>query len=83
MLRLQQQSNIPNNNSHQKGGINVEFECRRKIKTESDKGTIYKVRFRSREGHELILASLSFDIFEGYQIGTKITVDITNPQTIF
>lgn len=59
----------------------MEFECRSKIKTESDKGIIYKVRFRSREGHELILKSLTSDIFEGYQIGEKIRVQITNPQT--
>lgn len=59
----------------------MEFECRRKTKTESDKGIIYKVRLRSTEGHTLTLASLSSDIFRGYTIGEKITVEITNPQT--
>ena len=58
----------------------MEFECRRKLKTESDKGIIYKIRFRSREGHELILSSLTSDIFQGYNIGEKITVELTNPQ---
>ncbi|MBA7496186.1 hypothetical protein ES702_06784 [subsurface metagenome] len=60
----------------------MEFECLRKLKTESDKGVIYKVRFRSKEGHELILRGLSSEIFQGHTIGAKITVEITNPQTV-
>jgi len=59
----------------------MDFECRRKLKTETDKGIIFKVRFRSKEGHELILAGLSSDIFQGYNIGEKINVTISNPQT--
>ena len=59
----------------------MEFECRRKLKTESDKGVIYKVRFRSKEGHELILSGLTSEIFQGHTIGDTITVEITNPQT--
>jgi len=51
------------------------------MKTESDKGVIYKVWFRSKDGYELILVGLSSDIFQGYNIGEKITVEIINPQT--
>ena len=59
----------------------MDFECRRKLKTETDKGILYKVRFRSKEGHELTLVGLSSDIFQGYSIGEKINVTIANPQT--
>ena len=61
--------------------VNMNFECRRKTKTESDKGIIYKVLFRTADGHTLTLASLSSDIFQGYTIGEKITVEISNPQS--
>lgn len=58
----------------------MEFECTRKSKLESTRGIIYRIRFRSKEGHELILSDISAAHLEGYIIGSKINVEITNPQ---
>lgn len=62
--------------------MKVEFECRRISQTESEKTIIYAVRFRSKQGHTLILTDVSSAITEGYQIGSKITCEIKNPQTV-
>lgn len=58
----------------------MEFECVRKSKNESTRGLLYTVRFRSKEGHVLVLQDVSPSFCEGYMIGSKITVDIKNPQ---
>jgi hypothetical protein len=61
--------------------LKVDFECTSISQIENEKTTIYKVRFKSKQGHTLILSDVSSAILEGYSIGSKIAADIINPQT--
>lgn len=60
----------------------IDFRVVARTKTETEKeGTIYRVRFRSSEGHTLVLRAHDEAIFHSYPLGETITVEIRNPQT--
>jgi hypothetical protein len=63
--------------------MKIVFEIVSKVKKESaDKGTKYEARFKSSEGHRLILVSET-DTFQGFTVRpvrSELHVEIKNPQ---
>lgn len=58
------------------------FRVVERLKTETDKGIKYRVRFKAVGAqHVLTLVSDSSDIFKGYPIGGVIDVEIKQQQT--
>lgn len=59
----------------------IDFRVVARTKTETEKeGTVYRVRFKSSEGHKLILRAHDKAIFHSYPLGETITVEIRNAQ---
>jgi len=59
----------------------IEFRVVARAKTETEKeGTIYQIRFKSSEGHRLILRSPDEAALYGFALGETITLEIKNPQ---
>jgi hypothetical protein len=72
----------PNNNMPGEAlMVEIDFRVVARAKTETEKeGTIYKVRFKSSEGHRLILRSPDEAALYGFALGETITIEIKNPQ---
>jgi len=61
--------------------IEIEFNVVARTKSETEKeGTVYQVRFKSNEGHRLVLRSPDEAALYGFALGETITIKIKNPQ---
>lgn len=58
----------------------MEFRVISRVKTETEDGTIFKVKLKHAEGHTLTLRSPSSEIFKGYPLGDRVRVEITKAQ---
>lgn len=56
------------------------FFVKKQQKTETETGTKYVLRLLCSKGHYLVLKSGSASLFEGFPIGTAVTVELKNPQ---
>ena len=62
--------------------MEIDFRVIARARTETEKkGMIYQVRFKSSEGHKLVLRSPDEAALHGFGLGESITVQLTNPQT--